>query len=44
MDCFSVPAFGEGGKRRRDHEGDRLNEAQLAAWVKQGSHLPGERM
>ena len=26
------------------HEDDRLDEAQLAAWVKQASHLPGVRM
>ena len=26
------------------HEDDRLDEAQLAAWVKQASRLPGERM
>jgi hypothetical protein len=26
------------------HEGDHLDEAQLAAWVKQASQLPGERM
>ncbi|MBR1192608.1 DUF1801 domain-containing protein [Bradyrhizobium sp. AUGA SZCCT0160] len=26
------------------HEGDELDEAQLAAWVKQASKLPGERM
>ena len=26
------------------HEDDRLDEAQLAAWAKQASHLPGERM
>ena len=26
------------------HEGDPLDEAQLAAWVKQASLLPGERM
>ena len=26
------------------HEGDPLDEAQLAAWVKQASQLPGERM
>jgi hypothetical protein len=26
------------------HEGDKLDEAQLAAWVKQASQLPGERM
>jgi hypothetical protein len=26
------------------HEDDQLDEAQLAAWVKQASHLPGERM
>ena len=26
------------------HEHDELNEAQFAAWVKQASRLPGERM
>jgi len=26
------------------HEGEQLDEAQLAAWVKQASQLPGERM
>ena len=26
------------------HEGDQLDESQLAAWVKQASQLPGERM
>jgi hypothetical protein len=26
------------------HEDDPLDEAQLAAWVKQASRLPGERM
>jgi hypothetical protein len=26
------------------HEDDQLDEAQLAAWVKQASELPGERM
>jgi hypothetical protein len=26
------------------HESDRLDEAQLAAWVKQASRLPGKRM
>ena len=26
------------------HEGDQLDEAQFAAWVKQASQLPGERM
>ena len=26
------------------HEDDPLDEAQLAAWVKQASQLPGERM
>jgi hypothetical protein len=26
------------------HEDDQLDEAQLAAWVKQASKLPGERM
>ena len=26
------------------HEGDRVDEAQVTAWVKQASQLPGERM
>ena len=26
------------------HENDELDESQLAAWVKQASHLPGEKM
>jgi hypothetical protein len=26
------------------HEDDQLDEAQLAAWVKQAAALPGERM
>jgi hypothetical protein len=26
------------------HEDDQLDEAQLAAWLKQASRLPGERM
>jgi hypothetical protein len=26
------------------HEDDQLDEAQLTAWVKQASQLPGERM
>jgi hypothetical protein len=26
------------------HEGDRLDEAQFSAWVKQASQLPGQRM
>jgi hypothetical protein len=26
------------------HEHDKLDEAQLAAWLKQASRLPGERM
>src|SRR3954454_20635888 len=26
------------------HENDKLDEAQLAAWLKQASKLPGERM
>jgi hypothetical protein len=26
------------------HEDDQLDEAQLAAWVKQASRLPGEKM
>jgi hypothetical protein len=39
-----------GASRQKDvryldiHEDDRLDEAQLAAWVKQASQLPGERM
>ena len=33
------------GQRYLDiHEDDQLDEAQLAAWVKQASQLPGERM
>ena len=38
------------GSRQKDvryfhiHEGDPLDEAQFAAWVKQASHLPGEIM
>jgi hypothetical protein len=26
------------------HEGEALDEAQFAAWVKQASQLPGERV
>jgi hypothetical protein len=26
------------------HEGDQLDEAQFAAWVKQAAALPGEKM
>jgi hypothetical protein len=26
------------------HEDDEIDEAQLAAWIKQASKLPGERM
>jgi hypothetical protein len=39
-----------GGSRSKDrryhdiHEDDQLDEAQLAAWVKQSSQLPGEQM
>ena len=39
-----------GGSKTKDtryldiHEGDQLDEAQLATWVKQASQLPGERM
>ena len=39
-----------GGSKSKDtrylhiHEGDRLDEVQLAAWVTQASRLPGERM
>ena len=29
---------------RAEEQGDRLNEARFAAWVKQASRLPGERM
>ena len=36
----------EGNVRRTldIHEDDQLDEAQLAAWAKQASRLPGERM
>ena len=39
-----------GGSKSKDtryldiHEDDQLDEAQLAAWVKQASQLPGKRM
>jgi hypothetical protein len=39
-----------GGSRQKDvryldiHEDDRLDEGQFAAWVRQASQLPGERM
>ena len=39
-----------GGSKQKDvryldiHEDDELDEAQFAAWVKQASELPGERM
>ena len=39
-----------GGSRQKEvrcldiREDDRLDEAQFAAWVKQASQLPGERM
>jgi hypothetical protein len=39
-----------GGSKQKDvryldiHEDDRLDEAQFAAWVKQASKLPGEKM
>ncbi|MEX2141392.1 MAG: hypothetical protein WD894_19150 [Pirellulales bacterium] len=26
------------------HEDEQLDEAQFASWVKQASHLPGERL
>jgi hypothetical protein len=26
------------------HEGDKIDERQFAAWVKQASRLPGERL
>ena len=36
----------EGNVRRAIdlREGEKIDEAQLAAWVKQASQLPGERM
>jgi hypothetical protein len=34
----------EGTRYLDIHEDDQLDEAQLAAWVKQASQLPGERM
>ena len=39
-----------GASRQKDvryldiHEGDQLDETQIAAWVKQASQLPGEKM
>ena len=42
-----VPPGGSKSKNTRYldiHEDDHLDEAQLAAWVKQASRLPGERM
>jgi hypothetical protein len=42
-----VPSGGSKSKDTRYldiHEDDELDEAQLAAWVKQASQLPGERM
>jgi hypothetical protein len=42
-----VPPGASKSKDRRYldiHEEDQLDEAQLAAWVKQASQLPGERM
>jgi hypothetical protein len=42
-----VPPGESKSKDTRDldiHEDDQLDEAQLAAWVKQASQLPGERM
>lgn len=46
----SLSPLPPGGSRQKDvryldiHEDDRLDEAQLAAWVKQAAALPGERM
>ena len=43
-------SFPPGESKQKDvryldiHEDDQLDEAQLAAWVKQASQLPGERM
>jgi len=42
-----VPPGGSKSKETRYlhiHEDDQVDEAQLAAWVKQASQLPGERM
>lgn len=42
-----VPPVGSRTKETRYfhiHEGDPLDEAQLVAWMKQASQLPGERM
>jgi hypothetical protein len=42
-----VPPGASKGKERRYldiHEDDKLDEAQMANWVKQASQLPGERM
>ena len=43
-------SFPPGESKQKDvryldiHEDDQLDEAQFAAWVKQASQLPGERM
>ena len=45
--CDPLPP---GGSKQKDvryldiHEDDQLDEARFAAWVKQASQLPGERM
>ena len=45
--CVSYRPAGPGAKDTRIldiHEDDPLDEAQVAAWGKQASLLPGERM
>ena len=47
MSLRPVPPGGSRSKETRYldiHEDDQLDEAQFAAWVKQASRLPGERM
>ena len=40
----SVPPASKDTSYIEIYEDDQLDEAQLAAWVKQASQLPGERM
>src|SRR5262245_35328701 len=48
--CASLRPLPPGESKQKEvryldiHEDDPLDEAQLAAWVKQASQLPGERM
>src|SRR5688572_19288421 len=47
MSLRPLPSVESKQKEVRDfhiHEGDEFDEAQFAAWVKQASQLPGERM